>query len=166
MCRKIERLGILGPSLIDESTGSRGLSIRAKDDVFQTSRVSKFFAEQTFKAIVLKISENYSNVLSNASLNQTCRQFRASIFQQPRYREKLFDTLTQYVNYIRVFYPNQFNQVLLSVLLDGKRQRTNWHKLEECADLAQERLQIDAFNWSRAQTDIKLKTLSEKTKFK
>ena len=74
------------------------------------------------------------------------------------------------MNYIRVFYPNQFNQVLLSVLLDGKRQRTNWHKLEECADLAQERLQIDAFtsdsNWSRAQTDIKLKTLSEKTKFK
>jgi len=48
------------------------------------------------------------------------------------------------VNYIRVFYPNQFNQVLLSVLLDGKRQRTNWHKLEECADLAQDGFRFDA----------------------
>ena len=48
------------------------------------------------------------------------------------------------MNYIRVFYPNQFNQVLLSVLLDGKRQRTNWHKLEECADLAQDGFRFDA----------------------
>ena len=47
---------------------------KSKDDVFQTSRVSKFFAEQTFKAIVLKISDNYSDVLSNSPLNQTCRQ--------------------------------------------------------------------------------------------
>ena len=49
---------------------------KSKDDVFQTSRVSKFFAEQTFKAIILKISDNYSDVLSNGPLNQTCRQFR------------------------------------------------------------------------------------------
>ena len=49
-----------------------------KDDIFQTSRVSKFFAEQTFKAIILKISDNYSNVLTNGSLNQSCRQLRVS----------------------------------------------------------------------------------------
>ena len=49
---------------------------KSKDDMFQTSRVSKFFAEQTFKAIVLKISDNYSDVLSNGLLNQTCRQWR------------------------------------------------------------------------------------------
>ena len=52
---------------------------KSKDDVFQTSRVSKFFAEQTFKAIILKISDNYSDVLSNGPLNQTCRQFRVQM---------------------------------------------------------------------------------------
>ena len=77
------------------------------------------------------------------------------------------DTQAKYVNYIRLFYSKQFNQVLLSLLLDGKRQRTNWHKLEECAEvLAQDGFHIDAFShpdWLRASIASKnFKTILKK----
>ena len=87
---------------------------KSKDDMFQTSRVSKFFAEQTFKAIVLKISDNYSDVLSNGPLNQTCRQVWArkseiksfrGIFLTPWISMWTIFVYFIQINSIKFFYP-------------------------------------------------------------